>query len=73
MRFARRSAEKEESTSAEVASLRMDDGEGESGGNGGVNGIASSLHDFGAGARSEFVNAGDDGVRSMRRAQRSSG
>ena len=58
-------AEKEESTTAEIASLGMDDGEGESGGDGGVDGVASGLHDFYPGARGQFVNAGHDGVRRM--------
>ena len=49
----------------------MDDGEREAGGYGGVHGIASGLQHFDAGERGEFVDAGDDGVRSMRGAQRS--
>ncbi len=68
-----RGAQQKESASAEVAGLRMDDGQGESGGDGGVNGIASGLHDFDSGARGQFVNAGDHGVGSMRRAQGSGG
>jgi hypothetical protein len=46
--------------------LRVNDGEGESGGDGGVNGVASRLHDFCSCARSEFVDAGYDGMRRMR-------
>jgi hypothetical protein len=48
----------------------MDDGEGEAGGHGGIHGVASGLQHFDAGAGGELVDAGDDGVGSMRRAQR---
>ena len=71
--FACGSAQQKESTSAKVAGLRMDDGEGESGGDGGVHGIATGLHDFDSGARGQFVDAGHHGVLGMRGVKRCSG
>ena len=63
-------AEKKEAASAEISGLRMDDGEREAGGDGGIDGIATRAQHLDAGARGELVDAGDDGVRSVRRAQR---
>jgi hypothetical protein len=63
-------AEKKEAASAEISSSRIDDGEGEAGGDGGIDGIATRAQHFDAGARGKLVNAGDDGVRSVSRAQR---
>ena len=65
-------AQKKESASAEISGLRMDDGERKSGGDGGVDRIASGVQHFDAGAGREFVDAGDHGVRSMGRAERGS-
>ncbi len=48
----------------------MDDGEREAGGDGGIDGVASGAQHFDAGARGEFVDAGDHGVRSVRGTQR---
>ena len=55
-------AQEQKSATAKVARLRMDDGERESGGDGGVDGIAAGLHDFYSDAGGEFVNAGDHGM-----------
>jgi hypothetical protein len=68
--FAGRGAKEEKSSAADVAGLGMDDGEGKSGGDGGVNGIASRLHHLNASAGSELVNAGHNGMRRMGGAQR---
>jgi hypothetical protein len=48
----------------------MDDGEREAGGDGGIDGIASGAQHLNTGLRSELVNAGDDGVRSVGGTQR---
>jgi hypothetical protein len=63
-------AEKQETTAPEVSGLGMDDGEREAGGDSGIDGIASGSQHLHAGARGKFVDAGDDGVRSVRGAQR---
>jgi hypothetical protein len=68
--FCRGIAEKHEAASAEISGLGMDDGEGEAGGHGGIHGVASGLQHLDAGAGGELVDAGDDGVGSVRRAQR---
>ena len=48
----------------------MDDGERESGSDGGIDGVATGAQHLNASARSEFVDARDHSVRSMRGAQR---
>jgi hypothetical protein len=48
----------------------MDYGEGEAGGDGGIHGIATGAQHLDASARGKLMNAGDDGVRSVRGAQR---
>ena len=48
----------------------MDDGEREAGGDGGIDGVATGAQHLDAGARGKFVDADDDGVRSVRGAQR---
>jgi len=63
-------AEKKETTSAEISGLGMDDREREASSNGGIDGIASGAQHLDTGARSEFMDAGHDCVRSVRRAQR---
>jgi hypothetical protein len=68
--FAVGAAEKKEAASAEISSLGMDDGEREASGHGSVDGVATGAQHLDAGARGEFVDAGDDGVRSVRGAQR---
>ena len=63
-------AEKKEAASAEISGLGMDDGEREAGGDGGIDSVAAGAQHLDAGARGEFVDAGDDGVPGVRRAQR---
>jgi hypothetical protein len=48
----------------------MDNGEREAGGDRGIDGVAAGAQHLDAGARGELVDAGDDGVRSMRGPQR---
>jgi hypothetical protein len=48
----------------------MDDGEREAGGDGSIDCVASRLQHLNPGARSELMDAGDNGVRSVRRTQR---
>ena len=63
-------AEKKEAASAEISGLGMDNGKREAGGDGGIDSVAAGAQHLDAGARGEFVDAGDDGVRSVRGAQR---
>ena len=70
MSFAVGVAEKKEAASAKISGLGMNDGEREAGGDGGIDGIASGLQHLNPGARGKLVNAGDDGVRSVRGTQR---
>jgi hypothetical protein len=51
----------------------MDDGERESSGDGGIDGVATGAQHLNASAGSEFVDARDHCVRSVRRAQRRGG
>jgi len=50
----------------------MDHGKREAGGDGSIDGVASRVQHLDPSARGEFVDAGDNGVRSMRRPQRRS-
>jgi hypothetical protein len=68
--FAGSGPEKKETASAEVSSLRMDNGQCEAGGHGSVYGIASGLHHVYAGAGGKFVDTGDDRVRGVRGPER---
>jgi hypothetical protein len=63
-------AEKHEPAAAQVTGLGMDNCERESSGDGGIDGVSSSVEHFYSGARGQFVNAGDDSVLRMCRPQR---
>ena len=57
MGFAVRHADQHEAAAADIAGRRMHDRQRESRGNGGVDGIASGLHDFDTGPGSKFMHA----------------
>jgi hypothetical protein len=73
VRVAGGEADEHEASAADVAGLRMNDGEDESGGDGGVDGVAAALHRVNAGLRGELVDARDHGVRRALRAERGLG
>ena len=63
--FAVGGAEQEKSAAAQISGLRMDDGESEAGGDGGIDSVTASAHDFDSGLGCQFVNADNDGVRGV--------
>jgi hypothetical protein len=71
--FAVGEAEEHEAAAAEISGLGMNDGEGETGGHGGVNGVAAGVEHLDSGTRGKFVDAGDERVRSVSGAQGSRG
>src|SRR5258708_6880950 len=64
-------AQKKESPSSEISSLRMDDSERKASGDGGIDGVATGAKHLNARAGSQLVDARDHSVRSVRGAQRS--
>jgi hypothetical protein len=73
MSFTIGAAEEHEPAAAEISGLRMDNRQRESSSHSGINRIASSVEHLYSGARGQFVNAGDDGVRRVSWAQWRSG
>ena len=73
VRLAIRHANKHEPAATDISGCGMHHGQREPSGHGGVDGIASSLHDFHADTRRQFVDADHDRVRGMNGVHRRGG
>ena len=70
MRLAVGHADEHEPAATQISCRRMDHGQSESRGYGGVDRIATGLHDLDSGPRGEFVHADHDGVLRVYRLRR---